>query len=77
MRYRLDLTLRQSEGALTRVLGNASLLRDGTNVLAVELHQCNAGSSDLYFDLALTALVDPLQVVTRRAGVTVGLFMDF
>jgi len=57
--------------ALTRVLANASLLRDGTNVLAVELHQCNASSSDLYFDLALTALVDPLQVVTRRAAVTV------
>lgn len=29
------------------------LLRTGENLLAVELHQCNAGSSDLYFDLSL------------------------
>jgi hypothetical protein len=29
------------------------LLRDGTNVLAVEVHQVSSGSSDLVFDLAL------------------------
>jgi acetolactate synthase II small subunit len=34
MRYRLDLTLRQSEGALTRVLGTAE--RRGFRPLAVE-----------------------------------------
>jgi len=32
----------------------ASLLRLGTNTVAVSLHQCNATSSDLYFDFALT-----------------------
>lgn len=34
MRYRLDLTLRQSEGALSRVLGTAE--RRGFRPLAVE-----------------------------------------
>ena len=34
MRYRLDLTLRQSEGALTRVLGTAE--RRGFRPLSVE-----------------------------------------
>jgi hypothetical protein len=38
---------------------NPSALRAGRNVLAVELHQVNAGSSDLAFDLALTALAVP------------------
>ncbi|MDD2600834.1 MAG: lamin tail domain-containing protein [Kiritimatiellae bacterium] len=32
-----------------------SALKLGSNLIAVELHQCNAGSSDLYLDLALTA----------------------
>lgn len=31
-----------------------NLLRVGANTLAVELHQCNASSSDLYFDISLT-----------------------
>jgi hypothetical protein len=34
---------------------NPALLREGTNVLAVEVHQIDVGSSDLCFDLALTA----------------------
>jgi len=38
----------------THTADAARLLRVGTNTLAVELHQCNAGSSDLYFDFALT-----------------------
>ncbi|HRZ47389.1 MAG TPA: lamin tail domain-containing protein [Candidatus Paceibacterota bacterium] len=37
-----------------RAVDAGHILRTGTNILAVELHQCNAGSSDLYFDLALT-----------------------
>lgn len=58
----------------------ASLLADGENVIAVELHQCNAVSTDLYFDLALsgggtangstylaTELVTSNQVVSARA----------
>jgi hypothetical protein len=34
-----------------------SLLRPGENVLAVEVHQCNPGSSDLVMDLSLEGLV--------------------
>jgi hypothetical protein len=34
---------------------NAALLRNGTNVVAVEIHQDSAGSSDLSFDLMLVA----------------------
>ena len=39
----------------TNVTFSASALRNGENVLAVELHQCNAVSTDLYFDLQLTS----------------------
>jgi hypothetical protein len=35
----------------------AHLLRPGTNVLAAEIHQCNEGSSDLYFDFFLSTTV--------------------
>ncbi len=35
-----------------------SLLRDGANVLAVELHQVNATSTDLLFDLELAGMVN-------------------
>lgn len=35
-----------------------SLLQDGNNVIAVEVHQENGGSSDTSFDLELTGLVD-------------------
>jgi hypothetical protein len=38
----------------SRTANAAQMLRIGTNTLAVELHQCNAASSDLYFDLSLT-----------------------
>jgi hypothetical protein len=37
-----------------RTVNATQMLRVGTNTLAVELHQGNAGSSDLYFDLSLT-----------------------
>ena len=37
-----------------RTVNAVHLLRNGTNTLAVEVHQSNAGSSDLYFDLSLT-----------------------
>lgn len=40
----------------TYALDVAHLLRAGENILAVELHQCNANSTDLYFDLALTTV---------------------
>lgn len=43
----------------------SQLLRNGTNVLAVELHQANSGSSDLYFDFSLTALPNLAQVFTN------------
>ena len=54
-----------------RVTNAVSLLRSGTNVLAVELHQCNATSSDLYFDLSLTTVVDPALATAYRADLTV------
>ena len=50
---------------------SASLLRPGTNTLAVEMHQCNEGSSDLYFDLSLATTVDASQAATCRADLTV------
>lgn len=37
----------------SRPVDAAHLLRQGENTLAVELHQCNGVSTDLYFDLAL------------------------
>ncbi len=40
-----------------------SLLRAGTNTVAVEVHQANATSSDLYFDLALRVPGEVVQVV--------------
>jgi hypothetical protein len=39
---------------------NGSALVDGINVIAVEVHQDSIYSSDLSFDLALTALIAPL-----------------
>jgi hypothetical protein len=47
-----------------------ALLQTGTNVLAVEVHQANAGSSDLSFDLELDAQAYPQnQAPTCDAGV--------
>ena len=37
-----------------RLLDGASALLDGTNLIAVEVHQCSATSSDISFDLELT-----------------------
>lgn len=34
------------------------LLREGENVVAVEVHQCNDSSTDLYFDFSLAAEMD-------------------
>ncbi len=39
-------------------LNVAHLLNEGENVIAVELHQCNDTSTDLYFDLSLEAKGD-------------------
>ena len=47
---------------------NAGLLREGTNVLAVEVHQAGATSSDLFFNLELKAspaLVRPVLAVSQ------------
>ncbi|HEY2952837.1 MAG TPA: immunoglobulin domain-containing protein, partial [Verrucomicrobiae bacterium] len=38
-----------------------SLLLDGTNVVAVEIHQSNAASTDVSFDLELTGLLGPVR----------------
>lgn len=47
----------------TRSANVAHLLRVGTNTVAVEVHQSNATSSDLYFDLALRVPGEVVQVV--------------
>ncbi len=41
------------------IFGIADTLVDGNNVLAIEMHQRHAGSSDLSFDLELMAQFDP------------------
>jgi hypothetical protein len=46
----------------TRAVEVGDLLRVGANTLAVEVHQCNESSSDLYFDLALTVPGNPASV---------------
>jgi len=40
------------------------LLRLGVNTVAAEVHQSNAGSSDLYFDFSLVQPGDSAQVFT-------------
>src|SRR6266545_929315 len=48
---------------------NPSLLVSGTNVLAVEIHQANAPSSDIIFDLELSGLgFPPNQAPSVNAG---------
>jgi hypothetical protein len=39
---------------------NPALLTVGTNILAVDVHQCNDGSSDLGFDLILSGVICPV-----------------
>jgi hypothetical protein len=54
-----------------------SLLTNGTNTMAVEVHQQSAGSSDLSFDLQLNAtynVVPPLQLNLVRSGSSLVLY---
>lgn len=62
-----------------------SMLRAGENVLAVELHQASAGSTDLGFDLRMTATPRPPVVadtdlysidLTGRAGHAIDVILD-
>lgn len=46
----------QDESAFHQYIINPALLLPGANVIAVEIHQASVNSSDLSFDLALTAL---------------------
>jgi hypothetical protein len=55
----------------SRTVDAARFLLQGDNVLAVELHQCNAGSSDLYFSLALILAEEFPDPVTDLATLTV------
>jgi hypothetical protein len=48
----------------TRTVAAAHLLRIGANTVAVELHQSNAGSSDLYFDCSFTLPAGSTSVFT-------------
>lgn len=57
------------ESALNESLIDFGSLREGENVLAVEMHQNGGGSSDLSFDLQLTAKRLP---TNTRPGVNVG-----
>ena len=50
---------------------SAALLRPGTNTLAVEMHQCNSSSSDLYFDLSATTTVGAQQQAPYQIDVPV------
>ena len=48
---------------------NSALLREGTNLLAVEIHQSSTASSDVSFDLALSAIeFPPPDLTVARAG---------
>src|SRR5687767_2107985 len=49
------------ETALLTASVNAALLVEGNNVLAVEMHQNAGGSSDLSFDMELTATAPPAE----------------
>lgn len=51
------------ENAFERELVSPVLLREGTNVLAVEIHQANLTSSDISFDLTM-------DVVRQGSGIT-------
>jgi hypothetical protein len=53
----------------TRSIGVTNLFRVGTNTIAAEVHQSNAGSSDLYFNLAMN--------ITPEAGATYTAFSIF
>jgi hypothetical protein len=56
-----------AESAWYSQAADASLLREGTNVLAAEVHQSGGSSSDLFFDLELSAnqrLVPPALLAT-------------
>jgi hypothetical protein len=43
-----------SDATVTATVPAANFLRDGVNVVAVEVHQASANSSDIYLDLELT-----------------------
>lgn len=45
-----------NNGITTTFSVPSSLLTEGTNLIAVEVHQCNATSSDVIFNLSLTCL---------------------
>jgi hypothetical protein len=48
---------------------NPSLLLDGTNLIAVEIHQQSTSSSDVSFNLALTAVgFDRTELTARKSG---------
>ncbi|MEO0018479.1 MAG: hypothetical protein RLZZ522_1762 [Verrucomicrobiota bacterium] len=47
----------------------ANLLVAGANLLAVEVHQANGGSSDLLFDLSLTASLSPRLTLSQNTTV--------
>ncbi len=53
----------------SRSIGVTNLFRVGTNTIAAEVHQSNAGSSDLYFNLAMD--------ITPEAGATYTAFSIF
>lgn len=51
---------------------NPALLLDGTNVLAVEIHQVNRSSSDISFDLALVAIAPgPPQITLHPQSLSI------
>ena len=62
----------QQEIAYFQIETNASFLVDGTNLLAVEVHQASPVSSDISFDLALMgARLNPPTIITHPVSITV------
>lgn len=56
---------------LARTIGAVGALRAGENVVAVEVHQANASSTDLYFDLSLTAQFDAYSALAGSTSIPV------
>ena len=63
----LTFTTNYTDGELEGQAVNPALLHAGTNVLAVEVHQCNLTSSDLSFDLELAGRFTMTCIATNAA----------
>lgn len=58
------------------VISDTSALKEGTNVLAVELHQANSNSSDIYFDLDYLEASNKTAEHAEQSVETAGLVLE-